>query len=195
MVVGTGTEVGKTWVAARRIAALRNKGLTVAARKPVQSFESGDDCTDAHVLAAATGEAAEEVCPLHRWLPVPMAPPMAVEVLGRDPFTVADLVHELQFPDGIDVGMVETVGGLRSPIAADGDSLDLANALKADAVMLVAHAGLGTINDVRLAAALIAPGEVVLNRFDPQNELHVRNRDWLVTRDKLRVSTEEEGRW
>ena len=38
-VVGTNTEVGKTWVASRLLAALKARGLRVAARKPVQSYE------------------------------------------------------------------------------------------------------------------------------------------------------------
>ena len=35
--------------------------------------------------------------------------------LGRPPFTVADLVGELGWPPGVEVGLVETVGGPRSP--------------------------------------------------------------------------------
>src|SRR5439155_13627957 len=101
VVVGTGTGIGKTWVTARRLAQLRIGGATVAGRKPVQSFAPDDDCTDAHVLSAASGEAPEVVCPPHRWLAVPMAPPMAADVLNLPPFTVAELVAEVTFPDGI----------------------------------------------------------------------------------------------
>ena len=42
-VVGTGTDVGKTWVSARVLRDLRAAGLRVAARKPAQSFDPGDD--------------------------------------------------------------------------------------------------------------------------------------------------------
>ena len=37
-VLGTHTEVGKTWVSAQLLAQARSRGLRVAARKPVQSF-------------------------------------------------------------------------------------------------------------------------------------------------------------
>lgn len=127
--LGTATEVGKTWVGARVLEELRRAGVSVGARKPVQSFAPGDGATDAEVLAAATGEAVEDVCPPHRWYEVAMAPPMAADALGRAPFTAADLVRELRWPQGVTVGWVETVGGPRSPIAADGDSADLAAAL------------------------------------------------------------------
>jgi dethiobiotin synthetase len=166
-VVGTGTDVGKTWVAARLLSDLRAAGLRVAARKPAQSYEPDDDpaTRDAAVLGAASGERAEDVCAPHRWYETAMAPPMAAAALGRPPFGIADLVDELRWPgardepsSSVDVGLVETAGGVRSPLADDGDCLDLCRALMPDLVVLVADAGLGTINSVRLTiAALAAP--------------------------------------
>jgi dethiobiotin synthetase len=204
LVTGTGTEVGKTWVACRLARALRERGLVVAARKPVQSYAPDDNRggdpggpgnpapTDAALLADATGDEPSLVCPQHRWYPVPMAPPMAADVLGRPAFTVADLVAELAWPAGVGVGLVEAVGGVRSPLAADGDTVTLATALHPERVVLVADAGLGTINAVRLSAAAITswPLSIVLNRFDPADHLHRRNRAWLAERDGLHVVVE-----
>ncbi len=194
VVVGTGTDVGKTWVAARLLAELRAAGLTVAARKPAQSFDLSDDpaARDAAVLGGASGEAPEVVCPPPRWYELPMAPPMAAEALGRPLFAMADLVGELRWPaEPVDVGLVETAGGVRSPLAADGDCLALCQALDPDFVVLVADAGLGTINSVRLTldalAAVGAPVVVVLNRFASGADLHGRNLEWLRARDGLTV--------
>jgi dethiobiotin synthetase len=191
LVTGTGTQVGKTWVACRLALALRGRGLIVAARKPVQSYAAGDDPAgnDAALLAEATGETARLVCPQHRWYPVAMAPPMAADVLGRPAFTVADLVRELTWPVGVAVGLIECAGGVRSPLAADGDALALAGELQPERVVLVADAGPETINAVRLAAAALAgwPVSVVLNRFDATVDLHQRNRAWLADRDGLHV--------
>jgi dethiobiotin synthetase len=191
LVTGTGTEVGKTWVACRLARALRERGLIVAARKPAQSYAAGDDLagTDAGLLAEATGDAPQLVCPQHRWYPVPMAPPMAADALGRPAFTVADLVAELAWPVGVAVGLVECAGGVRSPLAADGDALALAEALQPERVVLVADDGLGSINAVRLAAAALAGWalSVVLNRFEPANDLDQRNRAWLAERDGFHV--------
>ena len=94
---GTGTEVGKTWVAARLATVLRERGLRVAARKPAQSFEPGEGPTDAEVLGAATGEDPGTVCPHHRWYEAPMAPPMAADALGRPPIAIAELAGEIGF--------------------------------------------------------------------------------------------------
>jgi dethiobiotin synthetase len=186
LVVGTGTEVGKTWVSAHLLHALVAAGHRVGARKPAQSYDDGDDLSglDAAVLGDASGERAESVCPPHRWYPVAMAPPMAAEALGRPPFTIADLVGEIEWPARLDIGLVETAGGVRSPQAADGDAVALCAALGPDVVVLVADAGLGTINAVRLTLGVLpAHTIVVLNRFDAANAVHVGNRQWLEQRD------------
>lgn len=194
VVAGTGTEVGKTWVGARLLAELRAAGLSVAARKPAQSFDPGDAETDAHVLAAATGEARTDVCPHHRWYERAMAPPMAADALGRPSFTIADLVAELAWPfPAPDVALVETAGGLRSPLATDGDNLSLVEALQPDLVVVVADAGLGTINAVRLTmealdrGAHVADLVVFLNRYDGRDDLHRRNAAWLADHDGFDV--------
>ena len=188
-VAGTGTDVGKTWVAAAVLRDLRAAGRRVSARKPAQSFDAGEGSTDADVLAAASGELAHEVCPAHRWYDRALAPPMAAAALGAPPFTVLDLVEELGWPDGVDVGLVEGAGGPRSPIAADGDNVALACGLAPDLVLLVAHAGLGTINAVRLSVDAFAPAPVVvvLNRYDDTDAVHRGNRDWLAARDGFEV--------
>lgn len=184
VVAGTATEIGKTWVTARLAERLRATGTTVAARKPAQSFEpadADDGVTDADVLAGATGEAPTVVCPPHRWYPVALAPPMAAEVLERPAIHLAELVDEVAWPEGVAVGLVEPAGGVRSPLAADGDTVDLVEALGVDLVVLVADAGLGTINAVRLCAAALEgrPLVVLLNRFDADDDLHRRNAAWL----------------
>jgi dethiobiotin synthetase len=182
VIAGTGTEVGKTWVAARLAQAARATGLTVAARKPVQSSEPGTGPTDAEVLAAATGERPEDVCAPHRSYELAVAPFMAAARLGRPSFTLADLSAELRWPAGTDLGLLEPAGGVRSPMSADGaDTVDLLEAVRPDGVALVADAGLGTINVVRLSLDALGawPVTVVLNRYDDRDELHRDNRTWL----------------
>lgn len=194
LVVGTATEVGKTWASCRLAERLRVDGATVAARKPAQSFEPGDDdaeVTDAHLLAAATGDVPEAVTPSHRWYPVPMAPPMAAEVLGLPPVRIGDLVDEIGWPPGTAYGLVEAAGSVRSPLAVDGDAVVLAARTRPDVVLLVADAGLGTIGSVRIAADALAGHRLVvlLNRYDAHDDLHRRNLEWLRARDRLEVCT------
>ena len=193
-VVGTGTDVGKTYVTARLLAVLRDDGISVAVRKPAQSFDPSDDPAeyDAAVLGEASGEPPETVCLPHRWYEMAMAPPMAADALARPTFTVDDLVEELRWPEvPVDVGFVETAGGLRSPMADDGDCLTLVVAVMPEIVLLVADAGLGTINSVRLTmdALMRLPAKlaVVLNRFNEGLELHQRNRSWFRDRDDMQV--------
>lgn len=191
IVVGTATEVGKTWASTKLLAHARTQNLRVAARKPVQSFDPHSSTpTDAAQLAQASGEAVEAVCPRHRWYPLAMAPPMAADVLGRPPLLLDELIAEIHWQPGTDLGLIETAGGIRSPITHDADSRDLVRRLAPDAVLLVADAGLGTINAVRLAveALQFAVVTVLLNRFDAGNDLHRRNRQWLEKHDGLKVS-------
>jgi dethiobiotin synthetase len=195
VVTGTGTEVGKTYVSCALLRHLRLQGARVAARKPLQSFAAGDPTTDAAELAAATGEAAEAVCPPEACYEEPMAPPMAASVLGRRVPTTAELAARVtaSWPDDVQVGLVEGAGGLLSPLTSDGSTLDLIGALRPRSVLLVADAGLGTINQVRLAGGALGAQPsatlVFLNRFDPRLHLHVANREWL-RRDGFAVFSE-----
>jgi dethiobiotin synthetase len=191
LVLGTGTEVGKTWVACRLAVALRDRELKVAARKPVLSYDPDDDpaMSDASLLARATDETPEAVCAPHRWYPVAMAPPMAADALGRPAFTIDELISEMIWPGGTAVGLVESAGGVLSPIADDADGVSLAERLNPDLIVLVADAGLGTINAVLLSVGVLEPWPVVvvLNRYDQLDDLHRRNRAWLVDRAQLDV--------
>jgi dethiobiotin synthetase len=188
-VSGTGTEVGKTWWTAAVARELRTSGATVAARKPVQSGEPGA-VTDAEVLGEATGEDSATVCPPRRTYLLPWAPPMAARELGEPGFTTADLAGAIQWPDRVDVGLVEGVGGPRSPISDDGDNVELALLLAPDLVVVIADAGLGTVNAVRLSVAAFSafPVVVALNRFGAE-PLHERNREHLVAVDGFDVVT------
>jgi dethiobiotin synthetase len=131
-----------------------------------------------------------------------MAPPRAADALGFPPFTVADLVRELDLDhQGTGSAFVEGAGGPRSPFTADGDNVDLARAIGARLAILVADAGLGTINAVRLSVDAFTGFDtvVILNRYEETDDLHVRNADWLVDAgyqvltsvDALAVAVEE----
>ena len=181
VIAGTGTEIGKTWVAVQLLRHARTLGLRVAARKPAQSYVQGEGPTDAELLAAASGEDPHIVCPSHRWYPVPMAPPMAADALGLAPIKLEELMAESAWPLNVELAVIETAGGLCSPISHDADNLALIEELAPTRVVLVADAGLGTLNAVRLCLRALngRPTTVFLNRFDASNELHVRNKEWL----------------
>jgi dethiobiotin synthetase len=183
VVSGTGTEVGKTWVTSRLLEELIARGVKATARKPVQSFDPTQGPTDADVLALACGVEPEVVCPADRSYPIPIAPPMAAEVLGRPRIAIADLVAETILPEE-GIVLVEGVGGPRSPLAHDGDTIYLMKALPANGWILIADAGLGTINATFLSIEAFGsePRAVFLNKTDEDDRLHALNRDWLVDR-------------
>jgi dethiobiotin synthetase len=109
---------------------------------------------------------------------------MAAGKLGRNPPRLRDLVQEVAQswpPASVDVGLVELAGGPRSPMAADGDGVDLTRGLRPELVLLVADAGLGTINAVRLSVGVFGGLDmiVMLNRFDAHDPIHVANLAWL----------------
>ena len=151
VVVGTGTEVGKTWVAAqlldRRSAA---RGRRVAARKPAQSFDRpATPATDAGGAGRGHRRAGTDVCPAHRCYEVPMAPPMAAEALGRP------RVHPRRPGRRARSGPTRSTSGWsRPPAASARRSRPTTTPTRwrwprrsmPDVVVLVADAGLGTIN-------------------------------------------------
>jgi dethiobiotin synthetase len=189
-VVGADTGVGKTWVTARLLERARAQGLAVSVRKPVQSYDAAEvGATDAEVLAVAAGLEPTDVCPAERWYPLPMAPPMAADALGRPEIAMSDL--GVTWPAGLDLALVETVGGVRSPVAHDGDSAALAALATPDRVLLVTDARLGTINATMLSLeALVSwPAGVFVNRFDPRDDLHRRNLAWLERHAGVAVDT------
>jgi dethiobiotin synthetase len=112
--------------------------------------------------------------------------------LKRDRILLDDLIREITWPTDIDIGFVETVGGVRAPLSHDADSVDLLKRLPVDEVLLVADAGLGTLNAVRLSLECLKPLPVTvfLNRYDANNELHRLNRRWLQEKDAVRAITD-----
>ena len=119
VVAGTGTEIGKTWVTAELAVALTERGIAVVARKPVQSFAPDDDTpTDAEVLGDATVEDPHVVC---------LAAPLAAARDGTadggralEPSRSRSPTSSPRSTDSTPPGaivLVESVGGVRSPLA------------------------------------------------------------------------------
>lgn len=181
VVSGTDTGIGKTWSAVALSRALAETGRSVSIRKPVESFDPSDGPPDSRILAAALGGDPDEVCRPEWSYPLALAPPMAAASLHRPIPSTRRIVEDL---DGAraDILLVEGVGGPRSPLAADGDTVDLARALGADDVIVVSDATLGTISRTLLCVEAFAPlpCHVLLNRFKPEDPLHAMNRDWLI---------------
>jgi dethiobiotin synthetase len=151
-VTGTGTEVGKTVVAAAVAATLRSRGERVAAFKPVVT--GLDDPIDAdwpadhELLAAAAGMPDPEVVAPLRFGPA-VSPHLAAELAGTTIRPAALLAAVRRARAGADVLVVEGVGGPLVPLAAAYTVRDLAVDLGLP-VIAAAAPGLGTINHTLL---------------------------------------------
>jgi len=98
--------------------------------------------------------------------------------------------------------LIETAGGLCSPISHDADNLQMLNAIEPDYVVLVADAGLGTINAIRLCMKALSGVKlsgvkviVYLNRFDTNDTVHASNRRWLAEHYQIETTISVEQCW
>jgi dethiobiotin synthetase len=170
-VTATDTGVGKTEVACGLVRGWRARGLDVGAMKPAQSGVGAGEPSDADRLRAATGDAdpPELVCPYS--FPAPLAPAVAARLAGVEISLPRVLEAARALAARHAALVVEGAGGLLVPLTARETYADLAVALGLP-VLVVARAGLGTVNHAALTAeALRARGLAllgfVLNRAAP----------------------------
>lgn len=148
-ITGTGTGVGKTYVAALIARSLRRTGVRVGVYKPVASGcerRAGQLISpDALTLWEAAGRPGtpEQVCP--QMFAAPLAPHLAAQAEGRR--VDAALLREgiRYWKETSDVVIVEGAGGLMSPISDDDYNADLAAEFGYPLVVVTANE-LGTIN-------------------------------------------------
>jgi dethiobiotin synthetase len=153
LVTGTDTGVGKTMIAAALVTALRARGLRALGFKPAETGVSAGQRTDSEILAFASGEQNELARPLLQ-LAEPLAPAVAAERAGitLDPDDIEERIRRLR-QDGYAL-VVEGAGGVMVPLSWGYTVLDLAQACDLDAVV-VARAGLGTLNHVMMTAMML----------------------------------------
>ncbi len=147
---GTGTGVGKTVVTAAVAALAMNDGQRVAVLKPAQTgVAAGEpgDLADVRRLAGAV-----TTCELRRYSD-PLSPEAAARRSGLPEVTPADVAAAAtRLHDEHDLVLVEGAGGLLVRFDSTGGTLaDVAWALAAP-VVVVAEAGLGTLNATALTA-------------------------------------------
>jgi dethiobiotin synthetase len=147
-VTGTDTGVGKTEVSCALLRLMRAQGGSPPfAFKPYES--GGARPSDSERLRTAAGgwQPLEQIC-LHRFR-APLAPGIAAKLERRSP-SWAGTLRSLAQLRARGPGLVEGAGGLFVPLDARHDVIDLAAAC-ALPVVLVARAGLGTLNHTTLS--------------------------------------------
>jgi dethiobiotin synthetase len=150
-VTATGTDIGKTFVTAGVIRALRRAGRTVDAAKPVISGFAMDGLgsSDTGVLLAALGRDLhpEEAARISPWrFKAPHSPDMAAEAEGTAiDFDALLADSHARIAGCPDILLIEGVGGVMVPLDDTHTVLDWMAALGLP-VLLVAGSYLGTIS-------------------------------------------------
>ncbi|MFJ8594057.1 dethiobiotin synthase [Streptomyces sp. NPDC093598] len=150
VITGTGTEVGKTVVTAAVAATALAAGRSVAVLKAAQTGVRPDEPGDAAEVARLAGPVT--TAELARF-PEPLAPATAARRAGRapvHPHEVAEAAAKLATEH--DLVLVEGAGGLLVRFDAAGGTLADAARLLSAPVLVVAAAGLGTLNTTELTA-------------------------------------------
>ncbi|WP_432976966.1 dethiobiotin synthase [Dactylosporangium sp. CA-233914] len=173
VVTGTDTGVGKTIATAAIAAAAMAAGRSVAVVKPAQTGTAEGDEPDAVTVARL---AAPDTTRTLASFPDPLAPLTAARVAGEDALTAVMAQLAIRaVTEEHDLTLIEGAGGLLVPLGEGGWTvLDLAVAIGATAVV-VARAGLGTLNHTALTLQALArrdvPALVVLGAWPADPEL------------------------
>lgn len=186
-VVGTGTDVGKTYVAGLLVKKLRESGLSAAYFKAAMSGNErqADGCLlpgDAMFVKMISGieQPLDSMCPYVYERAV--SPHLAAKLEGN-PVCLEEVVAQWnQLCGTYEYVTMEGSGGILCPIRFDETTIWLSDVIKACGLgcVLVADAGLGTINAVGLTAFYLKEHGIplkgiILNHFHPGDVMQEDN--------------------
>ncbi|MEU3215763.1 dethiobiotin synthase [Streptomyces sp. NPDC006971] len=157
VVTGTDTEIGKTVVTAAVAAAWRDRRIAVL--KPAQTGLAPGEPGDAAEVARLAGGHVTAV-ELARY-PEPLAPATAARRAGLPPvrpYEIAEAAGKLATEH--DVVLIEGAGGLLVRFDDTGSTLADAARLLSAPVLVVARAGLGTLNATALTSEALRAREL-----------------------------------
>jgi dethiobiotin synthetase len=147
VVIGTGTAVGKTYVAERLLRGLAHEGRAAYGYKPVESGVTDTDVSDAARLARASSFHVKH-SPVRAVFTAPISPHLAT----RDEQLPIDLpairAEVFRLASLTDVLVVELPGGAFSPVTDGVLVAHFARSLPDARILLVASDRLGVLHDV-----------------------------------------------
>lgn len=186
-ITGTGTDVGKTYVTGLVIKKLRDSGVNAAyykaamsgnERRPDGSLIPGDALAVKDV--SGISQPLEEMCPYI--YENAYSPHLAARIEGEQ--VELSVVEEgfRRVSGAYDYVTVEGSGGILCPIRYDGERILLEDVIKTLRLscLLVADAGLGTINNVVLTTEYMRARDIpivgmIFNRFHPGDVMEEDN--------------------
>jgi dethiobiotin synthase len=155
---GTGTDVGKTVVTAAISALALGRASSVAVVKAAQTGVDADEPGDLARVAELCGDGGAGLTLVEgARYPDPLSPAAAARVSRRPPVQLAAVaVRIAQLRQTHRLVLIEGAGGLLVRYDEEGATLaDLAGACDAE-VLIVANAGLGTLNTTALTLEALA---------------------------------------
>jgi dethiobiotin synthase len=158
VVTGTGTGVGKTVVTAAIAALALARGDRVAVVKPAQTGTGTGDAPDMETVERLSG--VTDTHELARF-PDPLSPEAAARAAGLPPLDMTAATEYIaKLVQSRNLVLVEGAGGLLVRYDGSGATIaDLAKTLGAP-VLIVAAAGLGTLNHTALTCEALAARKI-----------------------------------
>lgn len=181
-VTATGTDVGKTYVSALIVKKIKESGYNCGYYKPAMSgIEEGKLCDVEYVFKVAnlSGNPFEFVSYQFKEA---ISPHLAAERSGIQ-INIDKIEEDYEkLSNNYDVMIIEGAGGITCPFNLKEEKILLPDVIKALGldVILVADAGLGTINSVLLTVEYakskgINIVGIIYNNYEPDNFMHNDN--------------------
>lgn len=200
-ITGTASGVGKTFISCGLANALRQEGVPICARKPIEQRckRKGGALypSDGLALAQAAGniESIDLVTPYRM---AGMISPAQTAETEKGAVDMATLIKAIEAGVPANFRVVEGAGGFLSPLAIDASNAELAVALGFPVIVVTSDTA-GCINHVRLTVEAIhnrglTAAAVVVNVPDPDTEGAGSYRDDLAALLDMPVIAHSHGR-
>jgi dethiobiotin synthetase len=162
-IVATNTDVGKSYASQKLIEALSKEGLRIGAFKPIETGVENDEPSDATALLnsvklynkAFTDLSPKDITAYTFKLP---AAPFVADV-NKEIDIELILTKKAELQELCDILIIESAGGLMTPINEEYKMIDLIKTLGAK-TLLVTPSKLGCINDTLLAMEALKRREI-----------------------------------
>lgn len=182
-ITATGTDIGKTFISALIVKKMRELGVNCGYYKPVLSGLGENNLNDAHYVLNCANLNIDFATVISYGFKPSVSPHLAAIKEGKK--ISIDKIHNdyKRLSESFEYLVVEGAGGITCPLILDDNTpfllSDLIKFLDLD-ILLVADAGLGTINYTLLTVeyarlkGLNIKG-IILNNFDETNYMHQDN--------------------
>lgn len=201
-ITGTGTDVGKTYISALIVKKLKADGYNCGYYKPVLSGAEiqneeiiAGDCQQVINCAQIDAKSTDLASYVFK---TPVSPHLAskLENISIDIDKIKNDFANIKAK--YDYILVEGAGGIICPINIDKNTMltDIIKMLNLD-IIIVANAGLGTINSTVLTVEYaksknINVKGIILNNFEKNNFMHIDNKKQIEALTNIKIIAEVE---